>query len=84
MRTYLFTYAERVSNIRGSSLSTELLYTVEHFELVYQPKLNLVLECNVPFDGNLQVEPYPIPKLKNNRLNRLLKCYRCSKSEVYK
>ena len=83
MQTYLFTYAERVSNIRGSSLSTELLYSIERFELMYQPKLNLVLECNVPFDGKLQVEPYPIPKLKNKRLNRFLKCYEYSKSGVY-
>lgn len=84
MQTYLFTYAERVSNIRGSSLNTKLLYTVEHYELVYQPKLDLVMECHVPFHSKLEVEPHPIPKLKNNRLNRLLKCDKYSKSGVYK
>ena len=84
MQTYLFTYAERISNIRGSSLSKELLYNVEHYELVYQPKLDLVMECNVPFGGKLQVSPYPIPNHADHRLNRLLKCYRYSKSEGYK
>ena len=84
MQTYLFTYAERVSNIVGSYSSTERLYELEQFELTYQPRLNLVLECHVPFHSKLEVEPHPIPKLKNGRLNRLLKCYKYSKSGVYK
>ena len=87
MQTYLFTYAERVSNISGSSSSRELFYKIELFELIYQLKLDLVLENHVPFGSELKVrvaEPYPIPKFKNNRLNRLLRCCKYSKSGVYR
>lgn len=84
MRTYLFTYAERVLNIRGSSKSSSVLYTVSHHEIVYQLSINCLLENYASFKENLQVSPYPIPNHADHRLNRLLKCHRYSKSEVYR
>lgn len=83
MKTYLFMYSERITNISGSSNSSSILYSIRHYEIVYQLYINCLLENYMSFEAHLQVSPYPIPNHPDHRLNRLLKCYKYSKSKVY-
>ena len=83
MKTYLFMYSERISNILGSSNSSSILYNIRHYEIIYQPYINCLLENYVSFEEHLQVSPYPVPNHPDHRLNRLLKSHKYRKNKVY-